>query len=102
MRSTTDDGFRRVPVETGSSYWEKQGSLTPFSRTFMLTNTGLPSLHHLVRRSGLLEEGRSVSDILESEAWDAFIRTETRFASWDEFREAAAEDATARQLLNAV
>ncbi|RJX20408.1 MAG: hypothetical protein C4575_06625 [Desulforudis sp.] len=69
-----------------------------FHDEFMLRNTEFPSIETMLEASGYkIESNEDFADIPDEE-WDAFIRERTRCASWDEMKNAAAQEWVARAL----
>lgn len=69
-----------------------------FNDEFMLRNTEFPSVKSMLEGSGYkIESNEELANIPE-EDWDTFIRSCTRFASWDEMKNAAAQEWVGRTL----
>lgn len=64
----------------------------------MLRNTEFPSIDALVAASGFKVESSEDFAAIPDAAWDAFITSRTRFASWGEMKDAAAGGWARRQL----
>jgi hypothetical protein len=69
-----------------------------FSDEFMLRNTDYPSLDALMGASGFRTESKENFEAIPDDAWDAFIKANTRFTSWAEMQSAAAQEWMARRL----
>jgi len=69
-----------------------------FHDEFMLRNTEFPSVELMLEASGYkIESNDDFANIPEGD-WNEFIRSRTRFASWDEMKNAAAQEWVARAL----
>lgn len=69
-----------------------------FPDEFMLRNTEFVSIAELFEASGFkVETEEDFKSIPEAE-WDKFIKERTRFASWDEMKNAAAVEWAKRRL----
>jgi hypothetical protein len=69
-----------------------------FHDEFMLRNTEFPSVETMLEASGYKIESNEDFAVIPDEEWDAFIRERTRFASWDEMKNAASQEWVARTL----
>jgi hypothetical protein len=69
-----------------------------FHDEFMLRNTEFPSVETMLEGSGWKIETKEDFANIPDEEWDAFIRERTRFASWDEMKNAAAQEWVSRAL----
>ena len=69
-----------------------------FPDEFMLRNTEFPSVDSMVQASGFKVESSEDFAAIPDEEWDSFIQARTRFASWDEMKNAAAQEWAARRM----
>jgi hypothetical protein len=69
-----------------------------FPDEFMLRNTEFPSFGALVEASGFTVETAEDFAAIPDHAWDQHIRLHSRFATWDEMQQVAAENWALRQL----
>ncbi len=69
-----------------------------FSDEFMLRNTEFSSVDSMFEESGFRVESSEDFAAIPEEEWAVFIRERTRFASWDEMKNAAAQEWAMRRL----
>jgi hypothetical protein len=69
-----------------------------FNDEFMLRNTDFDSVAAMFAASGYKIESADDFKAIPDEPWDDFIRNRTRFASWQEMKEAAAKAWASRQM----
>lgn len=69
-----------------------------FSDEFMLRNTEFFSIASMFDESGFSVESSEAFAAISDEEWDVFIRGRTRFASWEQMKNAAAQDWAMRRL----
>lgn len=69
-----------------------------FPDEFMLLNTEFQSISQMLEESGFrVETPEDFADIPDEE-WDTFVRSRTRFVSWEEMRAAGGNAWMSRQL----
>lgn len=69
-----------------------------FPDEFMLRNTEFPTIDALFAASGFKVESSEDLAAIPDAPWDAFVASRTRFASWDEMKNAAAGEWARRRL----
>ena len=69
-----------------------------FPDEFMLRNTEFPSVDEFISASGFTVESADDFAAIPDDPWDDYVRQRTRFASWAEMQQAAAEEWITRQL----
>lgn len=69
-----------------------------FPDEFMLRNTEFPSLDSMFEESGFTIKSSEDLAAIPDEEWEGFIQVRTRFTSWDEMKNAAAEEWAMRRL----
>jgi len=69
-----------------------------FSDEFMLRNTEFATIDSLFKESGFRVESNEDFAAIPAEEWEVFIRERTRFASWEEMKNAAAREWAMRRL----
>jgi len=69
-----------------------------FPDEFMLRNSEFPSVDSMFEGSGFKVESSEDFAAIPDEEWDVFIQERTRFASWDEMKNAAAQEWAMRRL----
>jgi hypothetical protein len=69
-----------------------------FTSEFMLLNTDFESIDALFEASGYNVKSQDDLDSIPIEPFDAFVRSRTRFASWDDMKGAAAQNYMAKRL----
>ena len=69
-----------------------------FRSEFMLLNTEFESIEDLFAASSYKIQGSEDLAAIPDDDWDVFIRSKTRFASWEEMLQAAGQEYFARRL----
>jgi hypothetical protein len=69
-----------------------------FPDEFMLLNTEFQSIVDMIEMSGFRVETADDFKAIPDDEWDAFVRSRTRFTSWEEMRATAGNEWMSRQL----
>jgi hypothetical protein len=69
-----------------------------FPDEFMLLNTEFQSIADMIEVSGFRVETADDFKAIPDDEWDAFVRSRTRFTSWEEMRAAAGNEWMSRQV----
>lgn len=69
-----------------------------FPDEFLLRHTEFPSFSQLLSASGFVVENPEDFAAIPADQWNAFVRSRTRFSSWDEMLREATKDWATRAM----